>query len=42
LVKLYKKMLERHILKKPFFLNLIDRILNPLMGKSFSMYFEKL
>ena len=42
LVKLYKKMLERHILKKPFLLNLIDRILNPLMGKSFSMYFEKL
>tara|TARA_Y100000996_G_C22452691_1_gene614526 strand:+ start:227 stop:931 length:705 start_codon:yes stop_codon:yes gene_type:complete len=42
LVKLYKKILERHILKKPFFLNLIDKILNPLMGKSFSMYFEKL
>ena len=42
LVNLYKKMLERHILKKPFFLNLLDRALNPLMGKSFSMYFEKL
>ena len=41
MVKLYKKMLERHILKKPFFLNFIDRALNPLMGKSFSMYFEK-
>ena len=37
----YKKMLERHILKKPFFLDFIDKILNPFMGKSFSMYFEK-
>ena len=42
LVNLYKRMLERHILKKPFFLNLLDKALNPLMGKSFSMYFEKL
>ena len=42
LVNLYKKMLERHILRRPFFLNLIDKALNPLMGKSFSMYFEKL
>ena len=41
LVNLYKKMLERHILKKPFFINLIDKALNPIMGKSFSMYFEK-
>ena len=37
----YKKMLERHILKKPFFLDFIDKIFNPFMGKSFSMYFEK-
>lgn len=42
IVNLYKRMLERHILKKPFFLNLLDKALNPLMGKSFSMYFEKL
>jgi ubiquinone/menaquinone biosynthesis C-methylase UbiE len=42
LVNLYKRMLERHILKKPFFLNFLDKALNPLMGKSFSMYFEKL
>ena len=42
LVNLYKRMLERHILKKQFFLNLLDKALNPLMGKSFSMYFEKL
>ena len=42
IVNLYKRMLERHILKKPFLLNLLDKALNPLMGKSFSMYFEKL
>ena len=41
IVKLYKKILERHILKKPFLLDFIDKILNPFMGKSFSMYFEK-
>ena len=41
LVKIYKKILERHILKKPFLLDCIDKILNPIMGKSFSMYFEK-
>ena len=37
----YKKMLERHIVKKPFFLDFIDKIVNPFLGKSFSMYFEK-
>tara|TARA_B100001250_G_scaffold394874_1_gene399234 strand:- start:3665 stop:4369 length:705 start_codon:yes stop_codon:yes gene_type:complete len=42
LVKLYKKMLERHILKKTFFIDLLDKSLNPIMGKSFSMYFEKI
>ena len=41
LVKIYKKILERHILKKTFLLDFIDKILNPIMGKSFSMYFEK-
>ena len=41
IVKLYKKILERHILKKPLLLDFIDKILNPFMGKSFSMYFEK-
>ena len=40
-VNSYKKMLERHILKKPFFLDFIDKIFNPFLGKSFSMYFEK-
>ena len=42
LVNLYKRMLERHILKKPYFINLLDKALNPIMGKSFSMYFEKI
>ena len=42
LVNLYKKMLERDILKKPFFINLLDKALNPIMGKSFSMYFKKI
>ena len=42
LVNLYKKMLERHILKKPFLINLLDKALNPIMGKSFSMYFKKI
>ena len=41
IVKLYKKILERHILKKPLLLDFTDKILNPFMGKSFSMYFEK-
>ena len=42
LVNFYKKLLERHILKKPFFINLLDKALNPIMGKSFSMYFKKI
>ena len=39
LVKIYKKLLEFHILKKPLFLDIIDKALNPIMGKSFAMYF---
>ena len=42
LVKIYKKLLEYHILKKPLFLDIIDKSLNPIMGKRFAMYFEKL
>ncbi|MFL2709512.1 MAG: class I SAM-dependent methyltransferase [Gammaproteobacteria bacterium] len=42
IVKLYKKILERHILKKPLFIDMIDKLLNPILGKSFSMYFEKM
>ena len=42
IVKLYKKILERHILKKPLLIDMIDKLLNPILGKSFSMYFEKM
>ena len=42
LVKIYKKLLEYHILKKPLFLDIIDKSFNPIMGKSFAMNFEKL
>ena len=41
-VKLYKRILERHILKKPIIIDSVDKLLNPIMGKSFSMYFEKM
>ena len=41
IIKGYKKILERHILKKPFFLNLIDKIFNPILGKSIAFYFVK-
>jgi ubiquinone/menaquinone biosynthesis C-methylase UbiE len=40
-IKGYKKILERHILKKPFFLDLIDKIFNPILGKSIAFYFVK-
>ena len=42
LVKVYKKILERHILKKPRIIDNIDKLMNPIMGKSFSMYFKKI
>lgn len=41
LVKWYKKFLEVHILKKPRSINFLDRLLNPLLGKSIAFYFEK-
>ena len=41
-VNKYKKLLEKHILEKPKLLDSIDKSLNPIMGKSFAMYFEKL
>ena len=41
IIKGYKKILERHILKKPFFLGLIDKIFNPILGKSIAFYFVK-
>ena len=42
LVKVYKKILERHILKKPRIIDNIDKLMNPIMGMSFSMYFKKI
>ncbi len=42
LVNFYKKILERHILKRPIVIDTIDKLLNPIMGKSFSMYFKKM
>ena len=41
IIKGYKKMLERHILKKPFFLDSIDKFFNPILGKSIAFYFVK-
>lgn len=41
LVKWYKKFLEVHILKKPSSIDFLDRLLNPLLGKSIAFYFEK-
>ena len=35
--KIYKKILERHILKNPSF-DCIDKILNPIMGKVFNVF----
>lgn len=41
LIKAYKKILEIHILKKPFVIDQIDKILNPVLGKSIALYFTK-
>ena len=41
IIKGYKKILERHILKKPFFLDSIDKFFNPILGKSIAFYFVK-
>ncbi|NIA10054.1 MAG: hypothetical protein GWP10_10085 [Nitrospiraceae bacterium] len=40
-VKLYHKFLVWDIMKKPFITKLIDRLLNPLMGKSLVVYCRK-
>jgi len=37
----YKKLLGIHILKKPTWIDFIDRLFNPIMGKSIAFYFEK-
>ena len=41
IIKRYKKILERHIIKKPFFLDSLDKIFNPIHGKSIAFYFVK-
>ena len=41
LIGVYKKILEKHILEKPYLIDFIDRLFNPILGKSLSMYFEK-
>jgi len=41
LVNWYKKLLEIHILKKPAWIDFIDRLFNPVLGKSIAFYFEK-
>ena len=41
LVKAYKKVLEKQILEKPMYLEILDKILNPILGKSIAMYYQK-
>ena len=41
LVKVYKKILERHILKNTPIMDVIEKLLNPIFGKSISFYFKK-
>ena len=41
LIRWYKKFLEIHILQKPKWIDLLDRSLNPILGKSIALYFEK-
>ena len=41
LIGVYKRILEKHILEKPYLIDFIDRLFNPILGKSLSIYFEK-
>lgn len=41
LVSLYHRFLIWDIMKKPFITRFMDRLLNPIMGKSVVLYFEK-
>ncbi len=40
IIKIYKKILEKHILEKPIYIDIIDKLFNPLFGKSTSLYFK--
>jgi len=41
LVKIYKKFLEYQILQSPKWLDSLEKIINPIFGKSIAFYFEK-
>ena len=41
IVALYKKILEKQIIEKPNYLEIIDKLMNPILGKSLSLYFKK-
>ena len=41
IIALYKKVLEKQILEKPVYLEIIDKLMNPFLGKSLSLYFRK-
>jgi hypothetical protein len=41
LIRIYKRILEKHILENPFYIDLVDKALNPVLGKSLALYFEK-
>ena len=41
LIRIYKRILEKHILENPFYIDLVDKVLNPVLGKSLALYFEK-
>ncbi len=41
MVRLYQRFLEWDIMDQPKFTRVLERILNPLMGKSVVMYFKK-
>jgi len=41
LVKIYKKFLEYQILKNPTWPNNLEKVINPIFGKSIAFYFEK-
>lgn len=40
-VNLYHKLLTWDIMKKPFLTRFLDKLLNPVMGKSLVLYFKK-
>ncbi|MFL2699992.1 MAG: class I SAM-dependent methyltransferase [SAR86 cluster bacterium] len=41
LVGWYKKILEKQILERPKYIDIIDKLLNPVLGKSIAMYYQK-